>query len=56
MPPDAGKANLPQTWIANAKADLAIARIDLPEDGMTSSYAFTRSKQRRRASKPFSCI
>ena len=40
MPLDSGGANRHGTWMRNARADLAVARIDLPEDAMYEQLCF----------------
>lgn len=40
MPRDEGRADSPQRWMKNARADLAMARIGLPEGAMYEQLCF----------------
>ena len=40
MPPDPERADAPHRWLANARADLAIARIPLPHGGLYEHLCF----------------
>ena len=40
MPPDNTRADAPERWLKNARADLALARVDLPPGGMLEHLCF----------------
>lgn len=40
MPPEPGRADSPETWLENARADLALARIELPPGGLYEHLCF----------------
>jgi len=40
MPRDSGRADSPERWLANARADLALARVALPPGGLFEHLCF----------------
>lgn len=40
MLPDDERADMPSSWLRSAKADMAIARVDLPEGGQYEQLCF----------------
>lgn len=53
MPPESGKSNLAGKWLRSARADLAIARVELPEEGMYEQLCFHAQQAVEKSIKAF---